>query len=210
MNSVLIEPQDDGFVVIQNGEKLKGAFGSLPLWFETEAAARNYADNKDKQEDTMQLAIQTLATQLRYKTGNPMHLNMEGILNALNADALFYPYPGPEAVEQYSYFLPVREFLEQQGMTWRDLELSKKYTAEEATALLTLINSLTLTQQAKLLYLILNTQNLFIAPLGYITGHISLHAFLQAWLYNADAPVSKNSKAYKNLEAMMIRLNTTP
>jgi hypothetical protein len=210
VNSVLIKPQDDGFVVILNGETLKGAFGELPLWFETEAAATHFASNKDNDEDKMHLAIQTLITQLRYNTGNPMHLNSEGILKALNADALFYPYPGPEAVEQYTYFLPMRNFLEEYGMHWRDLELSDNYTLDEAAPLWTLVQNLSLTQQARLLYLMLNTQNLFIAPLGYITGQISMHDFIQAWLYNADILMRKNSNAYKTLEAMMNRLNKTP
>jgi hypothetical protein len=204
--NIEVLPQDNGFVVLLDGQKLMGAFGELPLWFETEASARHYAETADKQVDNMQAALQTLITQLRYNTGQPMHLNAEGMQQALNADALFYPYPGPESVEQYAYFEPMRAFLEKQGFAWRDLDQSEPYTATEAEPLLLIIQNLSLAQQARLLYLMLNTQNLFVAPLAYITGDISQEAFLEAWLFNADSSVSKKSKAYQVLEGMLQRL----
>ena len=206
--NVHIEAQDNGFVLLKEGQKLMGAFGDLPLWFETEASARHYAETADKQDDNMQAALQTLITQLRYNTGQPMHLNAEGIQQALNADALFYPYPGPESVEQYAYFEPMRAFLEKYGFAWRDLDQSEPYTAEEVEPLLLIIQNLSLAQQARLLYLMLNTRNLFVAPLAYITGDISQEAFLEAWLYNAGESVSKKSKAYQGLEGMLQKLNT--
>lgn len=206
--NIEVLPQDNGFVVLLDGQKLMGAFGELPLWFETEASARHYAETADKQVDNMQAALQTLITQLRYNTGQPMHLNAEGIQQALNADALFYPYPGPESVEQYAYFEPMRAFLEKQGFAWRDLDQSEPYTATEAEPLLLIIQNLSLAQQARLLYLMLNTRNLFVAPLAYITGDISHEAFLEAWLFNEGSSVSKKSKAYQGLEGMLQKLNT--
>jgi hypothetical protein len=205
--NIEVLPQDNGFVVLQDGQKLMGAFGNLPMWFETEASARHYAETADKRDDNMQAALQTLITQLRYKTGQPMHMNAEGIQQALNADALFYPYPGPESVEQYAYFEPMRAFLEKRGFAWRDLDQSEPYTAEEIEPLLVIIQNLSLAQQARLLYLMLNAQNLFVAPLGYITGDISQHAFLEAWLFNAGGSVSKKSKAYQGLAGILERLN---
>ena len=206
--NIEVLPQDNGFVVLLDGQKLMGAFGELPLWFETEASARHYAETADKQVDNMQAALQTLITQLRYNTGQPMHLNAEGIQQALNADALFYPYPGPESVEQYAYFEPMRAFLEKQGFAWRDLDQSEPYTATEAEPLLLIIQNLSLAQQARLLYLMLNTRNLFVAPLAYITGDISQEAFMGAWLFNEGSSVSKKSKAYQGLEGMLQKLNT--
>lgn len=206
--NIEVLPQDNGFVVLQDGQKLMGAFGELPMWFETEASARQYAETADKQDDNMQAALQTLITQLRYNTGQPMHLNAEGIQQALNADALFYPYPGPESVEQYAYFEPMRAFLEKYGFAWRDLDQAEPYTAEEAESLLIIIQNLSLAQQARLLYLMLNTRNLFVAPLAYITGDISQEAFLEAWLFNEGSSVSKKSKAYQGLEGMLQKLNT--
>ena len=203
-----IQPQDGGFILVQEGKKLMGAFGDLPLWFETEASARHYAETAYKQNGNMQAALQTLITQLRYNTGQPMHLNADAIQQALNADAIFYPYPGPESVEQYAYFEPMRTFLEKQDFAWRDLDQSEPYTAEEAKPLLVMIQNLSLAQQARLIYLMLNTQNLFIAPLAYITGDISQQAFLEAWLFNAGSSVIKNSKAYQELEGMLEKLNT--
>ena len=204
--NIQVLPQDNGFVVLQDGQKLMGAFGELPMWFETEASARHYVETADKQDDNMQAALQTLITQLRYNTGQPMHLNAEDIQQALNADALFYPYPGPESVEQYAYFEPMRAFLEKYGFAWRDLDQSEPYTATEAEPLLLIIQNLSLAQQARLLYLMLNTRNLFVAPLAYITGDISQEAFLEAWLFNEGESVSKKSKAYQGLEGMLQRL----
>ena len=65
--NIQVLPQDNGFVVLQDGQKLMGAFGELPMWFETEASARHYVETADKQDDNMQAALQTLITQLRYR-----------------------------------------------------------------------------------------------------------------------------------------------
>jgi hypothetical protein len=56
--NIHIEAQDNGFVLLKDGQKLMGAFGDLPLWFETEASARHYAETADKQDDNMQAALQ--------------------------------------------------------------------------------------------------------------------------------------------------------
>ena len=207
MNSYILEPQDDGFIVIQNDEKLMGAFGTLPMWFESETAARNYMETPDSQPDNMQAALQTLITQLRYKTGDPLQLNAEGIKNAMNADAVFYPYPGPESVEQHMYFEPLRDFLEKQEFKWRDLDLTDPFDEVETTPILKIVQRLSLADQARLIYLMINTHNLFIASLCYIANYISMHTFTEIWLFNEGSSVNRKSKAYQSKASMLERLS---
>jgi hypothetical protein len=206
VNNIDIQAKDSGFVVLVNNEMLMGVFGSMHLWFESEEAARTYVSSIDSQKDNINSALQTLITQLHYDTGNPMHLNKAGVLDAINADSVFRPYPGPEAIEQYAFFEPIRTFLDHLGITWRDFDQSSEYETDEIIPAWLLVNSLSITQQALLLYLMLNTQNLFLAPLGYITGHINKQEFIQSWLCNLGASTNENSKSYKDLEVLLDKL----
>jgi hypothetical protein len=209
MDSIQFVSEAEGFVIINNGQKLMSLFGDIPMWFETETEARGFWSAQSSKADDVRAAIQSLKSNLHFKTGDPMHFNLETITETLNSDALFYPYAGPEQVDQSFYFQPIRNYLDKIGFIWTDIDRSGPYQLDEASTILNEVEGLNMTQKSKLFYLMLNTENLFVAPLAYLKGSITEEEFLQAWMFNNGNSTRSNSKAYQAIKELLDRVNAS-
>ena len=207
METYQIISESEGFVILSEGEKIMSMFGEIPMWFESETEARNYWTAHTTNADKVRSALQSLKSNLHFNTGDPMHINQETITDLLNGDALFYPYAGPERVDQAYYFQPLRNFLEQVNFAWMDVERAGLYSADESLPILRVVEALSMSEKSKLFYLLINTQDLFIAPLAYLKGSITEEEFLQVWLYTNGVSTKPKSKAYAELKNLLDSIN---
>jgi hypothetical protein len=207
MESVQIISESQGYVLVKDGQKLMSEFGNVPLWFETESEAETFVKDQLTQDDTLGTVIQSLMSNVHFETGEPMLINAETIAETINSDALFYPYPGPERIEQELYFSPIRSCLNEINFHWQDLDISSPYNIDDAKPVLAIVESLSLKDKAKLLFFMINTSSLFFAPLGYLKGSITEPEFLEAWLTNSGQSTNPKSKAYAKLKGVLDRLN---
>ena len=209
MESIQFVSESEGFVIIDNGQKLKSMFGDIPMWFETEKEARDFWAAQSSNPDKVRSDLHSLKSNLHFKTGDPMHINLETITETINGDALFYPYAGPERVDQSLYFQPMRNYLNEIGFNWTDIDRSGPYQLDEAAPILKEVETLNMTQKSKLFYLMLNTDNLFVGPLAYLKGRITEEEFLQAWMFNVGNSTRTNSKAYQAVKDLLDSVNAS-
>ena len=209
MESVQIISESEGFVIIDKGQKLMSLFGDIPMWFATEEEAKDFWAKESLNGDDVRKALHSLKSNIHFRTGDPMHINLETITEMINSDGLFYPYSGPERVDQSYYFQPMKNYLDQIGFIWVDIDISGAYQLDETSLLLNEVESLNIIQQSKLFYLMINTNNLFVAPLAYLKGKISEEEFLQAWLFNNGNSTKSNSKAYLAVKDLLDRVNAS-
>lgn len=209
MESIQFVSESEGFVIIDNGQKLMSMFGDIPMWFETENQAKDFWAAQSSNPDKVRSALHSLKSNLHFKTGDPMHINLETITETINSDALFYPYAGPERVDQAFYFQPMRNYLNEIGFNWTDIDRSGPYQLDEASTILNEVETLNMTQKSKLFYLMLNTDNLFIGPLAYLKGRITEEEFLQAWMFNVGNSTRSNSKAYQAVKDLLDSVNAS-
>ena len=209
MESIQFVSESEGFAIIDNGQKLKSMFGDIPMWFETEKEARDFWAAQSSNPDKVRSDLHSLKSNLHFKTGDPMHINLETITETINGDALFYPYAGPERVDQSLYFQPMRNYLNEIGFNWTDIDRSGPYQLDEASTILNEVETLNMTQKSKLFYLMLNTDNLFVGPLAYLKGRITEEEFLQAWMFNVGNSTRTNSKAYQAVKDLLDSVNAS-
>ena len=209
MESIQFVSESEGFAIIDNGQKLKSMFGDIPMWFETEKEARDFWAAQSSNPDKVRSDLHSLKSNLHFKTGDPMHINLETITETINGDALFYPYAGPERVDQSLYFQPMLNYLNEIGFNWTDIDRSGPYQLDEASTILNEVETLNMTQKSKLFYLMLNTDNLFVGPLAYLKGRITEEEFLQAWMFNVGNSTRTNSKAYQAVKDLLDSVNAS-
>lgn len=206
MSSIKVIKEQNGYVLMNEGEKLMALFGDVPLWFENETLATAFSSTYFTPNNELRIAIHSLISNLHFGTGNPMHLNLDTITNLINSDALFYPFSGPERVDQHYYFEPIRNYIEQIGFSWKDLDLSGPYDHEDSLLFAKEVDSLNLIQKSKLLFLTMTTENMFVAALAYLKQQLSDKEFTEACLFNVGLSPKSKSKAQTEFKNLLVGL----
>jgi len=187
---------NNGYFISRDGNNVKAAFGDVPLWFEKKEDAQRYMELGD---DNLKVttALHSLVSNIVYQTNEMIRLDEAGILQLIKSDSLFYRYAGPEVVDQMRFYGPLRTYLESMGVAWVDLGVVTGYTEQSIMPIKKAIDALSLMQKAKVYYLIINLNDMFIANLAYVSNAINEKEYLQACAYCLNMSARSNSKGYK-------------